>query len=209
MEEQLRAVWRAALGTDVSPAASERAFEQLLGHYREPHRHYHTVKHLAFVLSTADELLAAVSCRDPAAVRLALFFHDVVYDPGSNANEVASAAVARRVLGDLGVPAARLDAVAALIEATANHERGNDLDRAVVNDADLAILAADPAVYDAYVNGVRSEYAHVDDTAWRQGRTAVLRQLLERSDIFATAPMQRHEARARANLTAELVSMER
>jgi predicted metal-dependent HD superfamily phosphohydrolase len=192
----------------VSERDSDRAFEELLGRYREAHRHYHTVKHLSSVLATADEILATVSGSDPTAVRLALFFHDAVYDPRSTTNEADSAEVARRVLGELGVDQSRVDAVAALVEATASHDNvAGDRERAVVNDADLAILAASPAVYGAYVNGVRAEYAHVDDAAWRVGRSAVLRELLARAAIFATEPMRAHEARARANLAAELVAM--
>ena len=40
--------------------------------------------------------------------------------------------------------------------------------------ADLAVLGADVAGYDAYVTGVRQEYRHVDDATWREGRAAVL-----------------------------------
>jgi len=212
VEEQLRAEWwatiSAAVPSGVSERDSDRAFEELLGRYREAHRHYHTVKHLSSVLATAEELLASVSVTDPTVVRLALFFHDAVYDPRSTTNETGSAEVARRTLGELGVDQARLDVVAALVEATASHHNiGGDHARAVVNDADLAILGASPAVYGAYVNGVRSEYSHVEDAAWRIGRSAVLGGFLDRVAIYATEPMRTHEARARANLAAELVAM--
>jgi predicted metal-dependent HD superfamily phosphohydrolase len=80
-------------------------------------------------------------------------------------------------------------------------------DTAVVLDADLAILAAEPSRYQAYATGVRAEYAHVDDASWRTGRTRVLRAFLERPAIYLTAPMQRQEHRARANLAAELSSL--
>jgi len=209
VEEQLRASWRATLGPTAAPGA-DQAFDQLLGHYREPHRVYHTVKHLSYVLATADELLASVPAPDPAAVRLALFFHDAVYDPRSNRNEIVSAGLARRVLDELGVPGPRVEKVAAMVEATASHETATgDVDLAVVNDADLAILAGAPAVYAAYVNGVRAEYAHVEDDAWRSGRAEVLRQFLDRPAIFSTAPMHAHEARARANMAAELATLRR
>ena len=55
-------------------------------------------------------------------------------------------------------------AVARLIELTAGHEVDPaDIAGAVLLDADLAILGADPGEYQHYVNGVRTEYAHVDD----------------------------------------------
>ena len=75
-------------------------------------------------------------------------------------------------------------------------------------DADLAILSADPSAYEAYVRGVRGEYAHVDDAAWRVGRGAVLRSLLAPECRYSTATFVGRDARARANLTAELVTLE-
>ena len=62
-------------------------------------------------------------------------------------------------------------------------------------EADLAILGAEPADYSAYVAGVRAEYAHVTDSEWSTGRSAVLQHLLQNPAL---------SARARANLTAEL-----
>ena len=171
MEELLRAQWRAAVAAaagDISVAGSalDDAITDLLARYREPHRRYHTVTHLAAVLTTAEGLLAQVAVDDPAAVRLALFFHDAVYDPRSATNEVDSADLSRRVLSALGVARAACDAVAALVIATARHEPPGGIDpgaASVVLDADLAILAAEPAAYSAYVTGVRAEYSHIDD----------------------------------------------
>jgi predicted metal-dependent HD superfamily phosphohydrolase len=208
VEEQLRASWRAALAADpVDSAAADAAFERLVARYREPRRHYHTVKHLAYVLGVADELAAVVPLRDVHSVRLALFFHDAIYEPGASSNEAQSAALARAMLGELGTDAGRIDATAVLIEATARHEAGGGSDAAVVVDADLAILGETPAVYAAYAIGIRAEYGHLADGEWRAGREVVLRHFLDRPAIFSTAPMRAREPRARANLTAELASL--
>jgi predicted metal-dependent HD superfamily phosphohydrolase len=209
VEEQLRASWQAALAADpVEPGAADDALERLLARYREPHRHYHTVKHLAYVLAVVDELAPSVPLADVHSVRLALFFHDAVYTPGSAANEVESAALARQMLAELGTDAHRIEATARLIQATTGHEAAADGDTAVVLDADLAILASPPAVYAAYVAGVRAEHSHVDDAGWRTGRGVVLRRFLDRPAIFWTAPMRAREPRARANLAAELATLE-
>ena len=85
-----------------------------------------------------------------------------------------------------------------------------DADAAVLFDADLAILGASPAEYQAYVTGVRAEYAHVDDAGWRTGRAAVLQTFLDRDPIYATPTMRAdRERRARANLAAELAALAR
>lgn len=215
MEEWLRAHWQAAIHDGRSPDAApprpakvEDTLDRLLARHREPHRHYHTASHVAATLATADDLLAEVEGADGAAVRLALFFHDAVYDPRAapGANETASAALAQRELAALGVGTGCVDAARAAILATAEHLLPLDASptTAVVLDADLSILAAEPARYEAYATGVRAEYAHVDDAAWQTGRAAVLAAFLARRSIFMTAPMQPREPRARANLSAEL-----
>ena len=95
-----------------------------------------------------------------------------------------------------------------MVEATATHEAPIDSDTAVLLDADLAVLGSEPASYQAYVAGVRSEYAHVSADDWRIGRTNVLRSFLDRPALFAT-PTGRAwwEVRARANLAAEVASL--
>jgi len=75
-------------------------------------------------------------------------------------------------------------------------------------DADLAILAADPAAYEAYRQQVRAEYRRLDDGQWRAGRSAVLRSLLERDELFLSpAARERWEAAARRNIAAELAAL--
>jgi predicted metal-dependent HD superfamily phosphohydrolase len=203
MEQELRDRWAMVAGPG---AAAESALAGLLARYREPHRHYHGLAHVIRVLRDVDELLAAVPVDDGDAVRLAAWFHDAVYDPRSSGNEAASARLADEVLSSLGLSAARRAAVARLVLATATHEPRSD-DEAVLVDADLAVLAADPATYSAYAKGVRREYVFLDDASWRQGRAEVVRSFLGRARIFITDVRRDREPRARANLTAELAGL--
>ena len=97
-----------------------------------------------------------------------------------------------------------------MIEATEHGATGPGAttgDTAVLVDADLAILGADPAGYSTYVTGVRL-YRHVSDEEWRSGRAAVLEAFLERPTIYSTPTgRDRWETRARANLAAELAGL--
>jgi predicted metal-dependent HD superfamily phosphohydrolase len=94
-----------------------------------------------------------------------------------------------------------------LVLATAGHAP-SAADEAVLVDADLAILGAEPKDYAAYVQGVRVEYRHVPDDQWRTGRAAVLQRFLDATPLFHTAVMHREsEVRAKANLTAELAGL--
>lgn len=211
--EVLRVWWAADAGGSGRRGAQEAALDELLARYREPHRRYHTVKHVETVVGTCRRLLAVESVPDPRAVCLAAWFHDAVYDPRAtgDANERASAALAERVLAGLGHPTSRVAEVARLVLLTARHVTGVvevDAGGAVLLDADLAILAERPAVYQAYVTGVRAEYGHLDGEAWRTGRVAVLRSLLARPALYVTASMRPAEPRARANLTAELATLD-
>lgn len=179
--------------------------EGVIARYREPHRRYHTVAHLTWVVRHTIDLARSEDVDDLGAVVAAAFYHDSVYAPLSPDNERVSARLARRDLNELGWAVDRADSVAMMIEGTADHADPPDTDTAVLFDADLAVLGSSPAAYDDYVTGVRREYEQVDDARWRQGRRNVLEAFLDRATIYATATaVDRWEHRARANLTAEL-----
>lgn len=195
--------WIALVGGEHARAAGL----DLLARYGEPHRRYHTVRHLREVLAIVDELAAEAD--DPDAVRLAAWFHDAVYAIGSASNERDSAQLAEQVLEGLGTPAARICETARLVLLTASHrpERG-DRNAAVLCDADLAILGAPPERYLEYAAEVRQEYAAVPDEAFRRGRAEVLRSLRDAPALFHTAlARERYEERARANLAAEIAAL--
>ena len=196
--------WRELLD---GPEAAELG-QDLLARWSEPHRHYHTVSHLERMLSIVDE--HAHEAADPEAVRLAVWFHDAVYDPRRTDNEDVSAALAARVLPRVGVAEDRVATVTRLVRLTATHDpTPADRDGILLCDADLAVLACEPAQYADYAAAVRAEYAHVPDEAFRTGRLAVLRHLAARPSLYQVPALRdRWEQRARANLAAELGALE-
>ena len=169
----------------------------------EPHRRYHDLRHLAAVLGLVGELAGAAT--DPDAVRLAAWYHDVVYDPRRGDNEAVSAERARAGLRGL-VPAGRVEEVARLVLLTAGHDPApGDANGAVLCDADLAVLAGPPEAYAAYASAVREEYGHLSDAEFTAGRTAVLEHLLALPALYRLPAVAREwTPRARANLAAEL-----
>ncbi|MEU9011147.1 hypothetical protein AB0D12_15450 [Streptomyces sp. NPDC048479] len=178
--------------------------ENLLSRWSEPQRHYHTVDHLMAVLNHIDVLEEHAA--DPDLVRLAAWFHDAVYLPDRSENEERSAHLAERALTEAGLTPAATAEVARLVRLTVTHAPEiDDPNGAVLCDADLAILAAPPEPYAAYTAAVREEYAFVPDDAFREGRAAVLRQLLGLPRLFRTPHGEREwESRARHNLATEL-----
>ncbi|MEO8776615.1 MAG: hypothetical protein ABI468_09910 [Candidatus Nanopelagicales bacterium] len=176
----------------------------LLARYDEPHRGYHDRRHLEEVLGYVDELAGLAD--DADAVRMAAWFHDAVYDPGQQDNEVASAELAQELLPGHGVGAVQVAEVVRLVRLTAGHDPvDGDRNGAVLCDADLAVLGREPAAYHDYADSVRKEYRALDDATFAGGRARVLEALLARPQLFGTAvARERWDAPARRNLTDEL-----
>jgi predicted metal-dependent HD superfamily phosphohydrolase len=195
--------WTDALGTRPAVRA---AGEDLLARYAEPHRRYHDRRHLAEVLAALSRLTAGQAV--PVEVVCAAWLHDAVHD-GRDDDEERSAVLATRVLTDLGVAPQVVDEVARLVRLTLTHDPApEDVSGALLSDADLAVLGADPVRYARYAADVRQEYAHVDDDAFRAGRTAVLRSLLDRPRLYVTQKGHRTwDSAARRNLRDEIKAL--
>lgn len=204
-EIEIRRAWRQIAGHH-----HDQYVDSLLGRYAEPHRHYHTSTHIMFVLRHVHDASRASGAEPSAEVLAAALYHDAIYDPRADDNEARSAVLAATHMSEIGWSYGRCGSLTALITATANHLARHDDpgDTAILLDADLAILGAEPSGYHAYVNGVRAEYDHVDDAQWRTGRTAVLQHFLDHPRLFATDYMHAaFEHRARANIEAELAAL--
>jgi predicted metal-dependent HD superfamily phosphohydrolase len=207
LEQDWAAAVRAAGATADGEAVAAAGLE-LVARWRAPERRYHDAEHLAEVLDGIDTL--ATFARDVAAVRLAAWFHDAVYEGRPGDDEQRSADLAEQVLTALGVPDQRVGEVRRLVLLTAGHDPApGDGDGAVLSDADLAILASEPERYGRYVRSVRAEYPDVPEEMFRAGRAAVLRALDAAPHLYRTPPArERWEAPARANLAAELTVLE-
>lgn len=165
-------------------------------------RGYHDARHLTEVL----ERIAELGHGDDTEVVLAAWFHDAVY-AGQPDDEERSARLAERELsGEHDIDVAE---VARLVRLTAAHSPlPDDARGAVLCDADLAILAADPQRYEEYAAGVRADYASVPDHLFRPGRLAVLEELVGRDSLFSTRHARAEwEPRARANLAREIETL--
>jgi predicted metal-dependent HD superfamily phosphohydrolase len=186
---------------------SRTEWAALVAAWSEPHRRYHDLAHLAAVLGLVDGLGAAA--QDLDAVRLAAWYHDVVYDPERADNEDVSAQRARAGLRGL-VGDERVAEVERLVRLTAGHDPApDDVNGAVLCDADLAVLAGPPDAYAAYASAVRLEYRHLSDTEFTTGRIAVLEHLLALPALYRTQGARSWDETARANLTAELLLLMR
>jgi len=191
-------LWR-RLGARSDPRPGHRA---VLAAYAEPHRHYHTAEHIARTLSVLDGVRAAL--RRPAEAELAVWLHDVVYDPRAADNETRSVAFGDALLAGSGVAPAVMEATGRLILDTRHAAPPEEHDARYVVDADLSILGAPAAEFDRYEDQVRREYAFVPEPEWRERRARLLYRFLDRPCIYHTTDLAGLEAPARANLARSL-----
>ena len=170
--------------------------------YSEPHRCYHKLAHIDDCLGEFDR--AKQLATDPAAVELAIWFHDAVYDPRAADNEERSAELAKDWLSDVHASDALTDSVGRLILATKNHEASLHADAALLVDVDLSILGKPPEQFWEYERQIREEYAWVEKSVFAAKRAEILRRFLARERIYQTGIFHRIEAQARANLRASV-----
>jgi predicted metal-dependent HD superfamily phosphohydrolase len=173
-------------------------YQTLTRAYAEPRRHYHNQRHIADCLAEFDAVRPFA--KRPEAVELALWFHDVVYDPKATDNEEQSAALAKRCLENAGQPGLACE-VAELVMATKLHGGDAAPDAALLVDVDLSILGQNEARFAKYESQIRAEYDWVPQEIFSSKRSEILQQFLDRKRIYSTESFfARYERQARHNL---------
>jgi predicted metal-dependent HD superfamily phosphohydrolase len=187
-----------ALGVAVTPALLE-GYKSILARYSEPHRRYHTVRHLDECFAKLAEIRS--QAERPAEVEVALWFHDAIYEKRASDNEARSAELAAREVRAAGGAVDAAQRIAELVLATAHAAVPQSVDARVLVDVDLSILAAPPERFDEYEDQVREEYAWVPELVFRRERRKILSGFLARPAIFTTPLFfETYERQARANL---------
>jgi predicted metal-dependent HD superfamily phosphohydrolase len=169
-------------------------------------RHYHDRRHLRECLGLLE--LWKGQGEHTAEVAIALWFHDAIYDPGADDNELRSAAWAARALGEVYVSSEVAQRVYDLVMATQHAAQPapvRSLDAELLLDIDLAILGAPPERFQAFERDIRKEYAAVPDSVYRSARRTRLQGFIEREPLYHTLQARELlEAQARLNLQGAL-----
>lgn len=200
--KKIRALWQEFVPE--GGAAADKILTRLSIKYGEAHRKYHTLQHLAEVFALFEENRA--SFRDPQAVALALFFHDVIYDIPGPDNEERSAAYAEKALAEMGAAPELIARVAELITMTKAHAADtNDTDAALTMDIDMAILGASAARYKKYAAAIEAEYtSHIAPDDYKAGRKQFLAACRKKERLFLTDTFEdKYGEQSRHNLTWE------
>ncbi|ANE42744.1 phosphohydrolase [Deinococcus puniceus] len=185
---------------DATLLARAEAFA--LPHYAEAHRAYHDAEHVRAVLHALESRRVLTP-----VLTLAVWGHDLIYDPRKHDNEQQSAGVFDGWLAEQGAPADLRAEIHALILATRHAAPAATRAEALLIDADLSILGATAEAFAAYDAAIRREYRHVPGLLYRMGRKKILRGFLEREQIFTTPEFAGLEAQARVNLAGAIAKL--
>lgn len=178
---------------------------RLLAHYKQKHRHYHNLSHIASLMRLSDRFEEELD--QPKVLRLAILYHDIIYRPPLKNNEERSARYAEKDLRQLGLEANHIALISQYIRTTTAHELldGASKDLAWFLDFDLAVLAGTQSTYLEYARNIRKEYWFIPGPAYRKGRRQILERFLTRPFIFFTEEFrEQKEAAARSNIMLEL-----
>jgi predicted metal-dependent HD superfamily phosphohydrolase len=202
-----------ATSLGASTIAARSWSETFIKHYTELQRHYHTLEHVGAMIRSLDECRDLIC--DKSAVVLAIFFHDIVYDPRGKDNEAESVKVFEDFAGSLGLAEPMTKRVTELIERTITHtlpcgEDGRvDEDMKLFLDFDLEVLSRSREEYDIYAKQIRKEYGHYKENEYRKGRLKVLQGFMERDRLYFSEKFYaENEEAARRNLRVEIAELE-
>lgn len=176
--------------------------------YSESHRKYHDIRHVNSLLRMSHDFLG--KDMNPA-ISVAIWFHDIEYDPKSKYNELVSAEMAYEYLSSIGAHVDFICEVDDLIYVTKTHIPEKHLtasyeDQCFFIDLDMAVLGKRREKYEAYVDAVLEEYKlFYPEKEGKLARASFLRSLLKKDHIFYTDMVRdRYEQRAIENIEWEL-----
>jgi len=178
---------------------SHRVLLELTRRYNEPHRHYHNIEHIAFMLHLGRDL----HLTDEQT--LAIWFHDAVYDVHSKTNEEDSAALAVELLTADGYPPEKIDLVERMVLDTKAHRPTIEPSQLVV-DLDLAPLGLPWDQFAANTEKIHREFCELPVAQVDADRRRFFEAMLATDRIFSSSWGSTLEAQARQNLARSIAA---
>ena len=207
-EEYCRGAWvEVAQMLNFSDSLREKWWCLLVRYFREDQRHYHTFEHLYELLLLAHEHKHLIT--NYPVILLAIFFHDIVYNPQSPFNEEDSNDVFLQFVGECNTQqvSSLSNQVFAIIQMTKSHKLPTEanFDMQFFSDIDMAVLGSNSARYAKYAAQIRLEYNFVEFNTFCSKRADFLSSCLSSAQpLFATELFQRERGQqARDNIAWE------
>jgi len=199
-----------SLWPDTPPGSAQYVWNMLERVYSEPGRHYHNLWHIHDMVKLLGDchLHLLGSDEQRRAIMIAAFFHDAVYEPGSQENEEKSAALFASIADELRCESSVREYTRRLILITKHHFNRPDnlgLQEHLFLDVDLEILSATPDRYDSYARGIRAEFSSLSDEVYDTSRLGFLEGVSHNPTIYWTRELgSRGEWDARSNVMTEI-----
>ncbi|KAG8968944.1 hypothetical protein FRC03_005489 [Tulasnella sp. 419] len=200
--------------------------------YAEPQRHYHTLAHVESMWSQLDahredtksievyassghdpkapeiEESACLSKIDVLAIRLAILFHDIVYDPSRGDNELKSIEVFKSFASDFQLVDGLATLVISFIQSTIKHALPDlpfPSSLPLFLDLDLEVLSRPTQLYKLYSKQISREYLpHMPLQQYLEGRIRVLQKLSQGDVYFTKKWKQNYSQVAKQNMQDEI-----
>ena len=176
---------------------SEDLWNEFITRYSEPHRFYHTAQHIKYCLNEYE--LVRKHFEDSLMAKVGILYHDIIYNPLSNTNEIESVDYAEHC-GLLNT-AFYSSAAAKIIMATTHQQHNLSMDEKLVADIDIAGFGKSERIFRYNNELVRKEYPTIPEKEYAEGRIKVLSRFIKRPSIFLSPQFaDRYERQARINL---------
>ena len=200
-----------AINNAIEPVILKALWQDIAMRYNESQRVYHSLQHIQQLFGQFEQINNHLNQQH--IIALALFYHDVIYEPTCVDNELKSAEYAVESLSPY-LSAEQCQYIYALIMMTASHQiddidknsdKAKESDAAYLLDMDLSILGASWSEYEQYAKDVRQEYANVSNADYCVGRIEVLEGLLAHPTLYLTDYYHSQlENQARQNIEREI-----
>ncbi len=208
MMDTLQQEWQSLCADFIKEEAmTEKLWTELSLHYGASSRHYHNFHHIQDLLTQAKRFAASIE--DRPVLLFSIWYHDIIYRPWRQDNELKSAELARKRLAPFDLSKLQVEACFQQILLTKTHDaEAADLDTQLLLDFDLSILGRSQATYERYCQQIRKEYRIFPDFLYRPGRRKALQHFIARPFIYHHPHYrEQYEAQARANLRWELAQL--
>ncbi|NNE63647.1 MAG: hypothetical protein HKN34_06150 [Gammaproteobacteria bacterium] len=201
------ALWQRCQQNDPGDNPGAELHHQLLLAYGEPHRVYHTLRHIQSCFRIFQDVVHLAVNAD--ALALAIWFHDAIYDIDAKDNEQRSADWFLKETDGIFDDSLR-DLVSSHIMATMHC--GEDIkghDSQIMVDIDLFSFGKPWPEFLRDSENVRAEKADVSDTEFYPKQCGFQKFLLDQPRFFQSDYFYRHyEKQARQNLTRFMALIE-
>jgi predicted metal-dependent HD superfamily phosphohydrolase len=179
-------------------------------YYNNNNRYYHNWKHIDYILQVFNYLkknkyLLMSNEREQAYI-IAIYFHDLVYDPyqKDNLNIRQSIELFKKYAKNKNLDN---DRIITLIEATdySIPLQSKTTEQRIMTDLDLSILASKVDIYTAYTANIKKEYKDYSEYDYTVGRRKLMCQLYElanQNKLFIVLP--EFNKKALYNISQEL-----